>query len=386
MSDETKMQDAPGDTPSGSASRNGKAKIDKYFRAMSKHSASDMHMKADTPVKFRIQGSIHNIDASPLSTEDIEGLVFEIMDDRQMASYAEKGSIDLAYQVAGGDRYRVNVFRQRGRTSIAARRVPKDIKTFKELNLPESLGELCGLHQGLILLAGITGSGKSTTIAAMLEEINRNRACHIMTVEDPIEFLFEDKKAFISQREIGLDVANFHEALKYLMREDPDVVLIGELRDPETYGAALSAAETGHLVFGTIHSASASATIARILELYPEDARGLIRSSLVFTLQAIIGLKLLPGLRPDIPLVPCCEVLICNSTVRKLIADGRDHELNSVIRNSAHEGMIDFTESLRTLVDRELISTKTAYAAAPNPDELKMRLKGISVTSGGIIG
>jgi twitching motility protein PilT len=264
--------------------------------------------------------------------------------------------------------------------------VPKDIKTFKELNLPESLGELCGLHQGLILLAGITGSGKSTTIAAMLEEINRNRACHIMTVEDPIEFLFEDKKAFISQREIGLDVANFHEALKYLMREDPDVVLIGELRDPETYGAALSAAETGHLVFGTIHSASASATIARILELYPEDARGLIRSSLVFTLQAIIGLKLLPGLRPDIPLVPCCEVLICNSTVRKLIADGRDHELNSVIRNSAHEGMIDFTESLRTLVDRELISTKTAYAAAPNPDELKMRLKGISVTSGGIIG
>jgi len=300
--------------------------------------------------------------------------------------YRERGSIDFAYQLPNEDRFRVNVYRQRGMTSAAIRRVPKDIKTFKELNLPESLASLADLQQGLILLAGITGSGKSTTIAALLEQINRTRPCHIMTLEDPIEFLFDDKVAFISQREVGLDVESYREALKHMMREDPDVVLIGEMRDPETYGAALTAAETGHLVMGTIHSSSAPNTISRILELFPEDSRPLIRSSLVFNLQAIICLKLLPGIQPDIPRVPCCEVLICNSTVRKLIAEGRDRELGLVIRNSVHDGMMDFTESLRQLVDRELISVKTAYAAAPNPDELQMRLKGISVTGGGIIG
>ncbi len=353
---------------------------------MCKHGASDLHFKAETPAKFRLKGDIRNIEGRPLSDSDIQAMMAELMDERQTALYRDHGSVDIAYQLEDGDRFRINVFRQRGKMSVAARRIPKEIKTFKALNLPESLGKLCELHQGLILLAGITGSGKSTTIAAMLEQINRNRACHIMTIEDPIEFLYEDKMAFVNQREIGLDVDNFHEALKCLMREDPDVVLIGELRDQETYTAALAAAETGHLVFGTIHASSATSTIARIIELFPEEARELIRSSLVFNLQAIIGLKLLPGLRPDIPRIPACEVLICNSTVRKLIAEGRDHELGAVIRNSPHEGMIDFTESIRHLVDKEYISAKTAYAAAPNPDELKMRLKGISVSSGGIIG
>lgn len=235
-------------------------------------------------------------------------------------------------------------------------------------------------------MTGITGSGKSTTIAAMLEEINRTRACHIMTLEDPIEFLYQDKMAFVNQREIGRDVENYHDALKYMMREDPDVVLIGELRDQETYGAALAAAETGHLVFGTIHSSSAGGTVARILELFPDEQRALIRSSLVFNLQAIVCLKLLPGLRPEIPRVPACEIMICNSMVRKMIADGRDNELSAVIRSSPNEGMVDFTESIRSLVNKEWISVKTAYAAAPNPDELRMRLKGILVSGGGIIG
>jgi twitching motility protein PilT len=207
-----------------------------------------------------------------------------------------------------------------------------------------------------------------------------------MTLEDPIEFLFEDKTAFVSQREVGLDVEDYHEGLKYLMREDPDVVLIGELRDQETYHAALSAAETGHVVFGTIHSSSAANTISRILELFPEDARPLIRTSLVFNLQAIVCMKLLPGLRKDMPRVPCCEIMYANSSIRKLIMDGRDNDITAVIRGAAHEGMIDFTESLHRLVQAELISVKTAYSAAPNPDELKMRLKGISVIGGGIIG
>lgn len=360
--------------------------IEKYFRAMTKHGASDLHMKADTPAKFRLGGDIRNIDANPLTNEQIESMVFEILDDHRKSVYAERGSVDLAFQLPGADRFRINVFRQRGKTSIAARRVPREIKGFQSLNLPPQLAKLAELHQGLILLAGITGSGKSTTIAAILDEINRTRACHIMTLEDPIEFLFEDKAAFISQREIGLDVSDYSEALKYMMREDPDVVLIGELRDEETYSAALSAAETGHLVLGTIHSSSAANTIGRILELFPEEARPLVRSSLVFNLQAIVCMKLLPGLRADIPRVPCCEIMLANSTIRKLISDGRDNDITSVIRGSTHEGMIDFTESLHRLVEGELISVKTAYSAAPNPDELKMRLKGISVIGGGIIG
>ncbi|MCH7703710.1 MAG: PilT/PilU family type 4a pilus ATPase [Planctomycetes bacterium] len=361
-------------------------KIDKYFRAMCKHAASDLHFKAGKAPKLRVKGSLRSIEGKELNNEEIEAMVFEIMTDHHRHRYEEVGSIDLAYQLGDMDRFRINVFRQRGLTSMAARRIPKEILDYKGLHLPESLGKLAMLHQGMVMLAGITGSGKSTTIAAMIEHINRERACHIVTIEDPIEFLFEDKQAFVNQREIGLDVPDFGLALKYLMREDPDVILVGEMRDQETFGAALAAAETGHLVFCTIHASNAASTITRILELFPEDARPLIRTSLVFNLQAIVCLKLLPGLQPDVPRLPCCEIMICNSSIRKLIEEERDKDIPGVIRASYHDGMIDFTESLRRLVDQELISVKTAYAVAPNPDELKMRLKGISVSSGGIIG
>ncbi|MEK6676232.1 MAG: PilT/PilU family type 4a pilus ATPase [Planctomycetota bacterium] len=361
-------------------------KIDKYFRAMCKHQASDLHLKADSPAKFRLKGAIRNIDSTPIPNDEIEAMMFQIMTETQVAKYQELGSMDFAYQLQEGDRFRINIFRQRGKSSVAARRIQRLIRNFEELNLPPGLAKLTEYHQGLVLLAGITGSGKSTTIAAMLEQINQTRACHIVTLEDPIEFLYDDKKAFVNQREIGLDVDDFHNALKYLMREDPDVILIGELRDEETFGAALAAAETGHLVFGTIHASTASSTIARILELFPEDGRALVRSSLVFNLQAVVCLKLLPGIHPDIPRVPCCEVMICNSTIRKMIGDARDNEISNALRSFHLEGMIDFTESLRRLVEAELISVKTAYTVAPNPDELKMRLKGISVMAGGIIG
>jgi len=353
---------------------------------MCKHKASDLHFKSDTPAKFRMKGAIRNVDALALTNPDIEGMVHEIMTPEQIHRYREVGSLDFAYQLPEGDRFRINVFRQRGKSSMAARRIPREILTFEQLHLPPTLGKLTEFHQGMILLAGITGSGKSTTIAAMLEVINQTRACHIMTIEDPIEFLYDDKRAFVNQREIGLDVANFHEALKYMMREDPDVILIGEMRDEETFSAALAAAETGHLVFGTIHASSAASTVARILELFPEEGRNQIRSSLMFNLQAVVCLKLLPGLQPSIPRVPCCEIMICNSTIRKMIGESRDNEMGQVLRAFYHEGMIDFTESLRRLVEAEMIGVKTAYSVAPNPDELKMRLKGISVMAGGIIG
>ncbi|RJP39553.1 MAG: PilT/PilU family type 4a pilus ATPase [Phycisphaerales bacterium] len=362
------------------------ARIDKYFRAMGEFNASDLHLKANTPAKFRVKGDIRDINKEPLSNARIEALIFEIMNDKQLRLYRERGSMDFAYQLGDADRFRINVFRQRGNTSVAARRIPREILGYEQLHLPPSLARLADLQQGMIILAGITGSGKSTTIAAMIEQINQSRACHIVTVEDPIEFLYDDKKAFINQREVGLDVANFSDALKYLMREDPDVVLIGEMRDRETFAAALNAAETGHLVFCTIHASSAPGTITRILELFEEEERDLIRTSLVFNLQGIICLKLLPGLRRDIPRIPTCEIMIANTVIRKLIEEKRDNEIPAVIRASYHEGMIDFTESLRQLVEKEFISVKTAYAVAPNPDELKMRLKGINVSSGGIIG
>ncbi|MGB0717646.1 MAG: type IV pilus twitching motility protein PilT [Phycisphaerae bacterium] len=386
VDENTSDEAAPADGSESIEVGHTKKKIDKYFRAMGTYSASDMHMKSDTPCKFRMKGSIRSIDSNPLSHAKIEQMMFELLNDRQIERYKEEGSLDFAYQLGNADRFRINIFQQRGKMSVAARRVPKEILSFDQLHLPSSISSLANLHQGLVLFAGITGSGKSTSIAALLEEINKTRACHMVTVEDPIEFLYEDKKAFINQREIGLDVKNFKDALKYLMRQDPDVILIGELRDEETFSAAVAAAETGHLVFGTIHASSASATIGRILELFPEEARAMIRTSLVFNLQAVVCLKLVPGLKPEVPRLPTCEIMITNSTIRKMIAEERDSEIGAVIRNSYHEGMIDFTESLRQLVDEEFISVKTAYAAAPNPDELKMRLKGISVNSGGIIG
>ncbi len=306
--------------------------------------------------------------------------------DGALDRYAHKGSTDFSFQLDADDRFRINIFRQRGLTSMAARHIPRDIPSFDRLHLPPILKRISQLHQGLVLVSGITGSGKSTTIASMIEQINQERTAHIVTLEDPIEFLFEDKKSFINQREIGLDVADFHDALKYLMREDPDVVLIGEIRDQETFEAALHAAESGHLVFGTVHASNAPSTVTRMLELFPVEARSLARTSLVFNLQAVIVLKLLKCIHPDIPRIPAAEVVIANPSVRKMIGEKRENELLGVIRGSYQEGMQDFTESLRDLVAKELISTQTAYEVAPNPDEIKTKLKGISVSGGGVIG
>lgn len=360
--------------------------INRLFKACCKLEASDLHLKANSPPRFRLGGDIRLAQEPPLSSDDIDDLIFEVISERQKKYFFEHGALDFAHQVPGLDRFRVNVFRQRGMTSVAARRVTKNIRTFEELGVPPTLRSLAKLHQGLILLAGITGSGKSTTIAALLNEINENRACHIVTVEDPIEYIFEDKKAFINQREIGIDVQDFHAALKYLMREDPDVVLVGEMRDRETFEAAMHASETGHLVLGTIHASSASQTITRILDLFPEEARGLIRQSLTFNLKAVICQKLLPSIHPQRSRIPCCEIMIVNAVIRKLIAEGRDFEIAAVLKSSIHDGMQDFTEALYQLVQQEYVDVKLAMEVAPSPDELKMRLKGIRTGAGMILG
>ncbi|MCP4591584.1 MAG: PilT/PilU family type 4a pilus ATPase [bacterium] len=391
MSEDSAGQSVPSELNPGSAGGPADsephvaARMDKYFRSVVKMRASDLHLKAGTEARVRLDGRIRSLQTEPFTSQVLEEMLREILSPEQLAAFEEHGACDFARQV-GENRFRINAFRQRGLTSVAARRIPKEILSYAELNLPVVLERLADHRQGLILLTGITGSGKSTTIASMIQQINEQRACHIVTIEDPIEYVYEDRKAFVNQREIGLDVADFHSALKYLMRQDPDVVLIGELRDHETFAAALQAAESGHLCFGTIHASSCAGAITRMLELFPEDARALVRSSLEFNLQAIICQKLLPGDQEDVPLIPAVEIMIANSTVRKLIGEGRDKDINGVIKNSYNEGMIDFTESLRRLVETEMISAKVAYEHAPNPEELKMRLKGISVSSGGIIG
>ncbi|MHC4716694.1 MAG: type IV pilus twitching motility protein PilT [Planctomycetota bacterium] len=367
--------------------RHGRApKLHKYFRAISKQKASDLHLKADSVPHIRLRTTVRPVKGGPLGGDEITEMVREILTDKQWDFLEENGSIDVAEELEGGDRFRINIFRQRGDLSVAVRRVSREIMDFEELNLPPQIRKIADLHAGLVLVSGITGSGKSTSIAAMLEHINKTRACHVVTVEDPIEYIYTDRKALISQREVGIDVPTFESALKYLMREDPDVVLIGEMRDRETFQAALQAAETGHLVFGTIHSSGASSTVARILDLFPPDSRDLARQALAFNLRAIISQILLPCLDEEIGRVPAVEILRINPSARQLIHEGRDAELIEVIRTCEHEGMQDFVKSLLELIDKDLIDPKVAYEVAPNPDELKMRLKGISSARAGLVG
>jgi twitching motility protein PilT len=386
------MAEPPIETPLEENSRDGRKKgpaLNKYFKAVIKLKVSDLHLKAGLPAMVRMKGDLRPLQGGPLTGEQIRDGIFEVLSDRQKALYEEKGAVDFAYDVGpqgDADRFRVNAFQQRGKMSVAARRVSREIRDFRELNLPESMERIAQFHQGLVLLAGITGSGKSTTIAALIDYINQREPVHIVTIEDPIEYLFTDKKAVINQREIGIDVLDFHDALKYLMREDPDVVLIGEMRDVDTFSAAVHAAETGHLCFGTIHASSAAQTISRLLDLFPPEGRRQVRQALEFNLKAIICQKLIRSIKNGVPLVPTVEVMITNASIRKLIREERDNEIIDVIRAAYADGMIDFTEHLRRLVDTGYIDHATAYESAPNPDELRMALKGIKGRPAGILG
>ena len=360
--------------------------LEKYFRAMQKLQASDLHLKAGVVPHFRTRTAMRRTTADALTAEQVDAMAAELMTPNQQAYYKKHGSIDLAYELEGEDRFRINVYRQRGDTSISVRRVTRQIPSIHELHLPEVLLKIAEAQQGLVLLAGPTGCGKSTTIASMLQHINETRACHIVTIEDPIEYLYDDAKSLVSQREIGIDVATFASALRSLMRQDPDVVLIGEMRDRETFEAALQAAETGHLVFGTVHASSAPQTVERILALFGSERSALIRQSLAFNLKAVVCQKLLPSIAEDADRVPAVEIMLATPIVRQYIEEGRDQELVEIVRSSERDGMQTFTRSLLKLIETEYVDPRVAYEAAPNPDELKMMLKGISSGQGGIVG
>lgn len=359
--------------------------INRYFKAAVKTRASDVHLKVGQPAKLRLQGTLKSTTGEAFEAEQLEAMIMEILSSDQKEFFAANGTIDFAYSHDEENRFRVNVFRQRGMASLVARRVNSTVPTFDELHLPPVLEQVAEASEGLVLVVGPTGSGKTTTIAAMLDYIARTRACHIVTIEDPIEYLYRDDKAIVSQREVGLDVASFEDALTYLMRQDPDVVLVGEMRDAKTVTAGMRAAETGHLVFGTLHAANASQAIHRLLDLFPQTERNLIRQALSVAIRAVVSQVLVPTLDDDVDRVPALEIMLANPTVKKYIADGREGDLPGVIRNCQREGMQDLTDNLVRMVKDGTIDPKDAYHWAPNTEELKMALKGIRTMSDGVM-
>ncbi|MFN0019752.1 MAG: type IV pilus twitching motility protein PilT [Pirellulaceae bacterium] len=362
--------------------------VDKYFRALVKLEGSDLHMKVGKPPMVRIRNELRPLSRGPVERAEMVKLLVPMMNDRSRRIFEEEGGADFAYTCVVDDviwRFRVNLLTQNQMMGMVARRVNNKIPDFKGLYLPPSIESLCHWDQGMVLLAGVTGSGKSTTIASMLDYINQRERVHILTLEDPIEFVFTEQLALINQREVGFDVKNFSIGMKHAVREDPDIMLVGEMRDEETFMTAIHAAETGHLVFGTIHASSAPSTIGRILDLFPEAMHKAIRSAIAFNMRGIVAQKLLRSIKPGVPRVPTCEIMLFSPMIRKLVLEGSDNKLPDAIRIGYADGMQDFTMSLKQLIDDELIDRPTAFEVAPNPDALKMALKGINVSNPGII-
>ncbi|MEZ5952096.1 MAG: PilT/PilU family type 4a pilus ATPase [Planctomycetaceae bacterium] len=325
---------------------------------------------------------------APINESGMIELTFPMMDQRNLDIFHRDGGADFAKTlVVEGEpwRFRINLLTQMGKVGMVARKIERSIPPFEGLHLPPVMEELCKFDQGMVLLAGVTGSGKSTTIASMLDWINHNYSKHILTIEDPIEFIYTSDKCLINQREIGQDVIDFHTAMKHAVREDPDIMLVGEMRDQETFETAIHAAETGHLVFGTIHASSAPGTISRILDLFPSQMHSAIRASIAMNMRAIVGQKLLKTIVDKPSRVPIVEIMRFNPTVQKLVREHMDEKLPAAIRIGKDEGMQVFNDSLKFFIDKEFISRGDAFEISPNVEELKMVLKGIQVKAAAIL-
>ena len=347
-----------------------------WLTAIIKFGGSDLIVKSDLKPRIRHRGILKDIETEFVTQDLMFQVAKDVLDEGQQAVFCKKGSMDFAYDFDDKNRFRVNLFMARGKPAVAARLITSNIKRFEDLYLPPILGEVAMSAQGLVLFSGVTGSGKSTSIASMLQYVNERKKVHIVTIEDPIEYIFKDDKATINQREVGIDCVNFNDALRALVRENPDIALVGEMRDYETFEAAVRAAETGHMVFGTIHASSAWQTFGRIYDLFPVNEREQIRKLLAYNLRAIIYQKLLPTLHQNIARIPALEILINTPAVQKYVLEGREGELLDVIK-TRDAGMVDFTSSLVDLVEKEYIHQRVALEATPKPEELKMRLKGI---------
>jgi twitching motility protein PilT len=346
-------------------------------------SASDIHLKAGLPPMFRVDGSLVPLkDGKRLPPEEVARMAFGIMNEAQKEKFKQSSEVDLAYGVPGLGRFRVNVFQQRGTIGAVLRVIPFKILSVKELTLPPVLEKVSLDERGLILVTGTTGSGKSTTLAAMIDHINANETNHIITIEDPIEFLIRDKRSIVNQREVGVDTVSFQQALKSALRQDPDVVLVGEMRDLETIETAMLAAETGHLVMSTLHTLDATETINRIISVFPPHQQKQVRIQLASVLRAVVSQRLVP--RADGKgRVAAVEIMRITGRIRELIEDkDRTKEIaDAIAQGAVSYGMQTFDQSLMQLVRQELITYQEALRQATNPDDFALRFQGVSSTS-----
>jgi twitching motility protein PilT len=337
--------------------------------------ASDLHITVGTPPAARIRGHLQRLDGlEPLNAEQTQTLLYRILSTEQQKRLEIDRQIDLAYDVPGLCRFRVNVYFQREALGGAFRQIPQDIKSLEELGLPDTLRELTTKPRGLVLVTGPTGSGKSTTLAALIDEINRNRHDHILTIEDPIEFVHPHKGCVVNQREVGADATSFGQALRAALRQDPDVILLGEMRDLETIGTALTAAETGHLVFGTLHTQSAPSTIDRIIDVFAAEQQEQVRTQLASALQGVITQTLLPTADGQ-GRVAALEVLFPDDAVRNLIRQAKVEQIYSVMQTNTGRGMTTLEQSLAELVQRRVITQEIAMGASSRPAQLESLLE-----------
>lgn len=339
-----------------------------------KQGASDLHIVVGRRPTVRIDSFLVPLaNESILTKEDAEGLVFALLNEEQKANFLKSKQLDFSYNFEDKARFRVNVYRQRTFVAAALRLIPARIRTIEELRLPPIMHDFAKLNQGFILFVGPAGHGKSTSLAAILDEINHNRTDHIITIEDPIEYIFSQDRCLISQREVGLDTNSFHDALRSVLRQDPDVIMVGEIRDSETMATAMTAAETGHLVFSTLHTNSASQTIDRIIDSFPPNQQGQIVSQLSATLVAIVSERLVPKLGGG--RVPATEIMLVNPAIRNLIRERKIYQIDLVIETSVQEGMMSLNRSLVSLIKNKEISLEQAEAHSLNPAELRILLE-----------
>jgi len=352
-------------------------KIDTLLQEVVERLASDLFLKAGCRPSFRIDGVIQNSTYPELSVEEVQSIAFNLMNETQIRHFEENPEMDLAIGIRGVGRFRVNIFRQRGTLGLVFRHIGRPNFSFEDLNLPAAVKGLAEKHRGLVLVTGTTGSGKSTTLAAMINHINNLRKCHIITIEDPIEYLHNDNLAIINQREVGFDTSNFSEALKHILRQSPDVILIGEMRDLETIQTAIAASETGHLVFSTLHTIDAVQTVERIINYFPAYLHGQIRMELSLAMNGVISQRLLP-LTSGKGRIPAVEILIGTPTIKKLIYEGKTLEIPQYIEQGQHVGMQTFNQALLQLFRAKLITMENALAYATSPDELKLMMEGVT--------
>jgi twitching motility protein PilT len=358
------------------------ATLYELLEVMVKKGASDLHITTGSPPRIRVDGKLIPMDLPPLSATDTKELCYSILTDAQKHRFEENFELDLSFGVKGLSRFRANIFMQRGAVAAAIRTIPWQIRGFKDLGLPDIINELVKKPRGLILVTGATGSGKSTTLAAMIDRINEERADHIITIEDPIEYLHSHKKALINQREVNADTKSFKDALKYVLRQDPDVVLIGEMRDLETIEAALTVAETGHLTLATLHTNTAVQTINRIIDVFPPHQQEQVRVQLSFVLEGIICQQLLPK-KTGPGRVLAIEILIPNPAIRNLIREDKIHQIYSMMQTGqAKFGMQTMNQSLLELYQKGLISYEDALTRSPVPEEMINMLQRAGASGG----